>query len=75
MHGTPLKQTMGVSCISDWIETEAEFRQFWRNLSNIEASKRFAREPFFQFRRDFCTPRADYGLLFRNRFRKLPDLN
>lgn len=75
MHGTLLKQMIGVTCISDWIETEAEFRHFWRNLSNKEASERFARVPFSQFRRDFCMPRADHGLLFRNRFRKLPDLN
>jgi hypothetical protein len=75
MHGTPLKETMGVTCIDDWIDTPAEFRHFWRNLPNREASERFSRVPLSEFRRDFCAPRSDHGLLFRNRFRDLPDLN
>jgi hypothetical protein len=75
MHATPLKQTVGVTCISDWIETEEELRHFWRNLPNREASERFSQVPLEQFRRDNCMPRADHGLLFRNRFRKLPDLD
>lgn len=74
MHAAPLKQTVGVTCISDWIETPEELRHFWRNLPNKEASERFSRVPLAEFRRDFCAPNADHGLLFRNRFRKLPDL-
>ena len=75
MHATPLKETVGVTCVSDWIDTEDEYRHFWRNLSNREASEQFSQVPFDEFRRDFCIPRADYGLLFQRRFRKLPDLN
>lgn len=75
MHGTPLKETIGVTCIPDWIETEEEFRHFWRNLPNKEASERFSRIPLAEFRQDFCSPRADHGLLFRNRFRNLPQVN
>lgn len=74
IHSTPLKEVMGVTCIADWIETAAEFRHFWRNLPNREASVRFSNIPLVDFRRDFCAPRPDHGLLFRNRFRKLPDL-
>jgi hypothetical protein len=74
MHRTPLKETIGVTCIPDWIETEAEFRHFWRNLPNREAAERFSRIAIEDFLRDFCAPSADHGLLFRNRFRKLPDL-
>lgn len=75
MHATPLKQTVGVTCIPDWIETEEELRHFWRNLPNREASERFASVPLAQFRRDHCMPRPDHGLLFRNRFRTLADLD
>jgi hypothetical protein len=74
MHGTPLKETVGVTCISDWIETEEELRHFWRNLPNKAASEHFSRLPLAEFRRDFCQPGSDHGLLFRNRFRNLPDL-
>lgn len=73
MHATPLKEAMGVTCITDWIETADELRHFWRNLPNREASERFSRVPLAEFRRDFCAPRPDHGLLFRNRFRRLPD--
>jgi len=75
MHGTPLKETIGVTCIPDWIETAEEFRHFWRNLPNKEASERFSRIPLAEFRQDFCSPRVDHGLLFRNRFRNLPEVN
>jgi hypothetical protein len=74
MHGRPLKETVGVTCIAEWIETEAQFRHFWRNMPNREASQRFAQMELAEFRRDFCSPRAEHGLLFRNRFRRLPQL-
>jgi hypothetical protein len=65
---------VGATCVSDWILTEDELRHFWRNLPNKAASERFSRVPLAEFRRDFCMPRPDHGLLFRNRFRRLPDL-
>jgi hypothetical protein len=74
MHARPLKEAVGATCVSDWILTEDELRHFWRNLPNKAASERFSGVPLAEFRRDFCMPRPDHGLLFRNRFRRLPDL-
>lgn len=74
MHARPLKEAVGATCVSDWILTEDELRHFWRNLPNKAASERFSRVSLAEFRRDFCIPRSDHGLLFRNRFRNLPDL-
>jgi hypothetical protein len=74
MHARPLKEAVGATCIADWILTEDELRYFWRNLPSKAASERFSRVPLAEFRRDFCIPRPDHGLLFRNRFRRLPDL-
>jgi hypothetical protein len=75
MHATPLRETVGVTCISDWIVTAEQFRHFWRSMPNRQASERFSAMPLNEFRRDFCAPSADHGLLFRNRFRKLPSLS
>lgn len=74
MHERPLKEAIGVTCIADWIETEEEFRHFWRNLPNKETSESFSRVPLEEFRLDHCAPRPDHGILFRKRFRNLPDL-
>lgn len=71
---TPLKETVGVTCIDDWIVTEEDFRYFWRHLANAEASRSFSEEPFETFRAEFCAPRPDHGVEFARRFRKLPDL-
>jgi len=72
---TPIKEFVGVTCIENWIEDEADFRQYWRNLSNEKASQAFSRMPFEQFKKEFCRPRPDHGVEFRRRFRNLPNLD
>jgi hypothetical protein len=74
IHAEPLKETMGVTCIQDWIQTEEQYVHFWRNLLNKEASVSFAETPFERFQQDACAPRPDHGVEFRRRFRRLPDL-
>jgi hypothetical protein len=74
IHAEPLKETVGVTCIRDWIVNEEQYRDFWRNLTNKEASIYFSEIPFEQFQQDHCAPRADHGVEFRRRFRTLPDL-
>jgi hypothetical protein len=71
MHATPLRETVGVTCIPDWIVTEEQFHHFWRSMPNGRASERFSAMPLSEFRRDFCAPSADHRLLFRQRFRTL----
>jgi len=75
IFAAPIKEYVGVSCIEDWIADEAEFRYYWRHLSNKEASERFSEIPFEEFVRDFCAPRSGQGEQFHRRFRRLPDLN
>jgi hypothetical protein len=72
---TPIKEYMGVTCIPEWITDEKEFRHFWRNLANKEASEKFSLMPFEEFKKDFCSPNADHGVNFRNRFRRLPEID
>jgi hypothetical protein len=74
IHAEPLKETMGVTCIRDWILTEEQYVHFWRNLLNKQASASFAETPFQRFRQDACAPRPDHGVEFRRRFRNLPEL-
>jgi len=74
IHAEPLKETVGVTCIQDWIVSEEQYRDFWRNLANKDASIEFSEIPFEQFLQDHCAPRADHGVEFRRRFRNLPDL-
>jgi hypothetical protein len=74
MHAVPLRETVGVTCIPDWIETDEQFRHFRRSMPNRAAADRFADMALGQFRSDFCAPSADHGLLFRRRFRTLPAL-
>jgi hypothetical protein len=71
----PIKSYVGISCVPDWIVTEADFEQFWRNLSNKEASRRFSEIPFEDFKATFCGDNPDYGEGFSRRFRRLPDID
>ena len=75
MWDTTLKQTVGVTCIDDWIVSEEQFAYFWHHLSSAEASRRFSEMPYEEFLADRCAPRADYGPEFAQRFRRLPDLD
>jgi hypothetical protein len=75
LHRTPLKEYVGVTCIEDWILDEAQFRHYWRNLSNKRASAAFSTMPFEDFKRTRCEPRPDHGTEFRRRFDRLPDLD
>ncbi len=70
---TPIKEYTGVTCIEEWIEDEADFEHFWRNVSNKKASEAHSRTPFDEFKRDFCAPRPDHGDEFRKRFRRLSE--
>jgi hypothetical protein len=74
IHAEPLKETMGVTCIQDWILTEEQYVRFWRNLLNKKASASFAETRFERFQEDVCAPRPDHGVEFRRRFRNLPEL-
>lgn len=74
MFRTPIKEFAGVTCIEEWIEDEADFEHFWRNVSNGEASEEYSRTPFEQFKREFCAARSDHRAAFRKRFRHLPEL-
>ena len=74
MFRTPIREFPGVTCIDEWIEDQADFEHFWRNVSNKEASESHSRTPFDEFKRDFCAPRPDHGVEFRKRFRHLPEL-
>jgi hypothetical protein len=73
IHRTPIKEYQGITCIEDWIVSEAQYEHFWKHLANKEASKRFAEASFADYRRDHCTASADYGAGFKRRFRDLPD--
>jgi len=73
MHKTPIKEYVGVTCIADWIVTEAQFRHYYRHVTNAKASRMFSEMSFDEFKKDFCAPRADFGPEFKRRFRKLPD--
>jgi hypothetical protein len=75
LHHTPLKEYVGVTCIDDWILDEAQFRHYWRNLSNKRASMAFSTMPFDEFQRTRCEPRPDHGTEFRRRFHRLPELD
>jgi len=75
MWSTPLKETVGVTCIDDWIVSEEQFAHFWRHLSNEKASRAFSETPYEEFLADRCAPRADHGPEFARRFRGLPDLD
>lgn len=75
MWNSPLKNTVGVTCIADWIVSEEQYVHFWRHLSNPEASRRFAELPFKEYLADRCAPRPDHGPEFARRFSRLPDLD
>jgi hypothetical protein len=75
IFATPIKEYVGVGCIEEWITDEAQFRYYWRHLSNKEASERFSEIPFEEFVGDFCAPRPGQGEQFHSRFRRLPELN
>lgn len=72
---TPLKQTVGVTCIEDWIVNEEQFAYFWRHLMSERASREFSEMPYPDFLADRCAPRPDHGPEFARRFRGLPDLD
>lgn len=74
MFKTPIKECVGMTCIPDWITTEADFEYYWRNIPNKEASVEFSKIPFEEFRKTFCTGNPDYGEGFKRRFRRLPDV-
>lgn len=74
IHEVPLRETVGATCVPDWLTSPDHFRHFWRHLQNKEASLRFSQIPFNEFREGFCAPRPDHGLLFSRRFRSLPPL-
>ncbi len=74
IHKTPLKKTMGVTCIRDWISSEEEYRYYWRHLSNKRAALVYSEMPFAEFKRDLCSANSDHGVGFKRRFRGLPDL-
>ncbi len=71
---TPIKEYVGMTCIPEWISTQADFEQYWRNLPNKEASVEFSTIPFEEFRKTFCSGNPDYGEGFSRRFRRLPDI-
>ncbi len=71
---TPIKEYVGMTCIPEWISTQADFEQYWRNLPNKEASVEFSKIPFQEFRKTFCSGNPDYGKGFSRRFRRLPDI-
>lgn len=74
IHRTPLRESLGVTCVSDWIASEEAFRNYWRNLGNKKAALSHAQKPFAEFKREFCAPNPDHGVEFKRRFRKLPEL-
>ncbi len=74
MFKTPIKDYVGMTCIPEWISTEADFKQYWRNLPNKEASIEFSKTPFEEFRKTFCSGNPDYGEGFKRRFRRLPEI-
>jgi hypothetical protein len=69
-----IKEYVGMTCIPEWISTEADFEQYWRNLTNKEASVEFSKIPFEEFRKTFCSGNADYEKGFSRRFRRLPEI-
>lgn len=74
IHRTPLRESLGVTCVSDWIASEDAFRHYWRHLGNKKAALSHAQTPFAEFKRDFCAPSPDHGVEFKRRFRNLPEL-
>ncbi len=75
MFKTPIKEFVGITCIQDWFETEADFEHYWKNLSNKEASMEFSKIPFKEFMKSFCSGNPNYGEGFSSRFRRLPDID
>lgn len=71
---TPIKEYRGISCIPDWLKSEKDFRQYWRNVPNKEASLEFSKIPFEQFKKTFCSDNPVYGDSFARRFQKLADI-
>jgi len=74
MFRTPIREFHGVTCVDEWIEDEADFEHFWRNVSTKQASESHSQTPFEEFKQNFCAPRPDHGAEFHERFRDLPEL-
>lgn len=74
IHRTPLKETMGATCIEGWIRSEEDFRYFWRHLANKNAALAHSETPFAEFKSDRCRPNPDHGVEFKRRFRTLPGI-
>jgi hypothetical protein len=74
LHRTPLREYVGVTCIEDWIIDEDQFRHYWRHVPNLEAAERYSGMELEDFLAEFCAPRPDHGIEFKQRFRRLPEL-
>ena len=71
----PLKETMGVTCIKDWVATPDEYRFFWRHIAKEKSAHYYGDLSFEEYLKQHCAPNdGDYGDGFKRRFAHLPDL-